>query len=225
MSSPVAIVKDMYAAFGRGDIDAVMVHLSDDVVWSSEGPPEMVFTGVRKGKRETLEGFFRGIAQEHAEPKLTMTEFVAEGDSVAAFGRYEATLKSGRRVDSPVGHLFKFRGGKVAHYTNLLNTAAFTGGMVNAPATAIAAYYTPAGMEAAQYGEIIRHLGEAGLMPPPGALVHACYGEPGQLRVLDIFDSLESFESFGKVLLPIIAKVGVDAGTPEVLPLHALGRR
>src|SRR5580704_2400958 len=126
MSSPGEIVKGMYAAFGRGDIEGVMEHIADDVVWSAEGPAEMVFTGVRHGKQETLEGFFGGIAQEHDDPKLEMTEFVAEGDSVAAFGRYEATIKSsGRRVNSPVGHLFRFRGGKVAHYTNLLNTAAF----------------------------------------------------------------------------------------------------
>jgi uncharacterized protein len=126
MSKPVETVERMYAAFGRGDVDGVMEHIAEDVVWSAEGPTEMVFTGIRHGKREILEGFFGGIAQEHADPKLEMTEFVSEGDSVAVFGRYEVTLKkSGRRVNSPVGHLFKFRNGKVVHYTNLLNTAAF----------------------------------------------------------------------------------------------------
>jgi hypothetical protein len=224
MSKPVEIVKEMYAAFGRGDVEGVMVHLADDVVWSAEGPPAMVFTGVRHGKRETLEGFFGGIAQEHGDPKLEMTEFVSEGESVAAFGRYEVTLKkSGERVDSP-GHLFKFRGGKVVHYTNLLNTAAFMGPSWT-HATGVAVYYTPAGMSAAQYDQIIRRLNEAGMLPAPGGLVHACYGKPGQLRVLDVFDSMESFQSFGKALLPIIAETGVQPGQPEVQPLHAFGTR
>jgi len=127
MSDLVQTVKDMYAAFGRGDIDGIMRHVADDVSWEAEGPAELVFTGIRNGKQETLR-FFEGIAQEHRDPKLEMTEFVASGNSVAAFGRYEATLKSGRRVDSPVGHLFEFRDGKVARYVNLLNTAAFVEG-------------------------------------------------------------------------------------------------
>jgi ketosteroid isomerase-like protein len=49
---------------------------------------------------------------------------VAAENSVAVFGRYEFTLtRSGRRVNSPVGHLFQFRDGKVVRYINLVNTA------------------------------------------------------------------------------------------------------
>jgi ketosteroid isomerase-like protein len=125
MSDLVQTVKDMYAAFGRGDIDSIMEHVGDDVLWESEGPPELGFTGIRHGKQETL-GFFDGIAREHADPKLEMQDFIASGDSVATFGRYEFTLKrSGRRVNTPVGHLFQFRDGKVVRYLNLINTAAF----------------------------------------------------------------------------------------------------
>jgi len=125
MSDLVAIVKEMYTAFGRGDVPAIMARVSDDVLWEAEGPAELGFTGVRHGKGETL-GFFEGIAREHGEPKLTMTEFVASGDSVATFGRYEVTLKkSGRRLNAPLGHLFQFRDGKVVRYINLTNTAAY----------------------------------------------------------------------------------------------------
>lgn len=119
------IVKEMYAAFGRGDIAAVLSHVAKDADWEAEGPAEMIFTGIRHGI-EDIEGFFAGIAREHANPNLLMTEFVSSGDSVAAFGRYQATLKkTGVPVDTPVGHLFKFRDGKVVRYVNMLNTAAF----------------------------------------------------------------------------------------------------
>ena len=36
-----------------------------------------------------------------------------------------ASERSGRRVNSPVGHLFEFRDGKVVRYINLVNTAAY----------------------------------------------------------------------------------------------------
>src|SRR5947208_16906190 len=115
MSDLVQTMKEMYEAFGRGDIAGIMRHVADDVSWESEGPAEMVFTGIRHGKQETL-GFFEGIAQEHRDPKLEMTDFVASGNSVAAFGRYGATLKTGKRVDTPVAHLFQFRDEKVVRY-------------------------------------------------------------------------------------------------------------
>jgi ketosteroid isomerase-like protein len=125
MNDLTQTVKEMYAAFGRGDVGEIMQHVADDVLWESEGPGELGFTGIRHGKQETL-GFFDGIAREHANPKLEIHNYVSSADSVAAFGRYECTLKrSGRRVNSPVGHLFQFRSGKVVRYINLLDTAAY----------------------------------------------------------------------------------------------------
>jgi len=125
MANLTQLVKDMYAAFGRGDIPAIMSHVADDVSWEAEGPAEMVFTGIRHGAQETL-GFFQGIAQEHGDPNLQMAEFIESGDSVAVFGRYQATVKkTGRRVDTPLAHLWKFRNGKVVRYVNFVDTAAF----------------------------------------------------------------------------------------------------
>ena len=55
-----------------------------------------------------------------------MLNWVADGDSVAVFGRYQCTLKNkGKRVDTPLGHLFQFRDGKVVRYVNLLDTAQY----------------------------------------------------------------------------------------------------
>jgi ketosteroid isomerase-like protein len=125
MSDPVQTVKEMYAAFGRGDVQGILAKLDENVSWEFEAPAELSYSGMRRGIRETA-GFFEGIAKEHANPDLRMTEFVSSGDSVAAFGRYAATIRAtGKRVDSPVAHLFKFRDGKVVRYVNMLNTAAF----------------------------------------------------------------------------------------------------
>ena len=125
MSNLIDTVKEMYGAFSRGDIAGVMAHVADDVLWEAEGPAELKFTGIRRGKQDTM-GFFTAIAEEHQNPLLNMTEFVSSADSVACFGRYACTLaKSGRRVDTPVAHLFKFKNGKVVHYTNLTDTAAY----------------------------------------------------------------------------------------------------
>ena len=125
MSDLIQTVKDLYAAFGRGDVATILANLAPDVSWEVEGPPEISITGIRKGP-EAVKGFFQAIGNDHADPKLETTEFFSSGDSVATFGRYKCTLKkTGKRVDSPVAHLFKFRDGKIVRFVDHINTAAF----------------------------------------------------------------------------------------------------
>ena len=125
MSDLIQTVKDLYAAFGRGEVAAILSQLAPDVSWELEGPAEISMTGIRRGPADVM-GFFQAIANDHADPKLETTEYLSSGDTVATFGRYSCTLKkTGRRVDSPVAHLFKFRDGKVVRFVDHINTAAF----------------------------------------------------------------------------------------------------
>jgi uncharacterized protein len=122
--SNVETVQGLYAAFGRGDIAAIMAMLADDVVWESEGPAIISFTGTRRGKTETL-GFFQALGADHVNPQLTISDYVASGDTVMTLGRYAATMKAtGKKFDSPIAHYWKFRDGKVIRYVGLSNTAA-----------------------------------------------------------------------------------------------------
>ena len=120
-------IKDIYAAFGRGDIATILSSLTDDVSWEFEATPDLSWSGIRRSPQEAA-GFFAGIATEHTDPKLEMTEFFSGPDAVAAFGRYQATIKAkatGIRVDTPVAHYFRFRGDKISRYINIVNSAAF----------------------------------------------------------------------------------------------------
>jgi ketosteroid isomerase-like protein len=125
MSVLVSKIKEIYSAFGRGDVAAILGSVTDDVSWEFEAPAEISWGGNRRGPAEAA-GFFSGIAAEHIDPVLKMTEFFATEDAVAAFGRYDATLRAtGVRVSTPVAHYFKFRDGKIARYINIINTGAF----------------------------------------------------------------------------------------------------
>lgn len=85
---------------------------------------------------------------------------------------------------------------------------------------AIAVLFTPRSMNADQYDEIIRRLQEAGAGSPPGRRFHVCFGTGSNLRVLDVWDSEETFGSFGQTLMPIIQQVGVDTGPPDISQVH-----
>ena len=80
--------------------------------------------------------------------------------------------------------------------------------------------FTPVSMSSAKYDEVIRQLASAGASAPEGRLYHAAYGDAGSLRVVDVWESMELFERFGAVLMPILAQAGVDPGTPEVSEVH-----
>jgi len=125
MSDLIQSIKDVYAAFGRGDVATILSKLSSDVSWEVEAPAEISFAGIRKGP-DAVKGFFQAIANDHADPKLEITEYLSSTDAVATFGRYKCTLKkTGKHVDSPVAHLFKFRDGKIVRFVDHINTAAF----------------------------------------------------------------------------------------------------
>jgi ketosteroid isomerase-like protein len=53
-----------------------------------------------------------------------MIDFLSNDNSVAAFGRYQATMiQSGVRVNVPVAHFATFRDGKISHFVQLTNSA------------------------------------------------------------------------------------------------------
>ena len=56
--------------------------------------------------------------------------------------------------------------------------------------------------------------------PTGGLLAHAAGQGPSGFRVVDVWDSEESFARFGETLLPILREIGVE-GEPEVYPAHS----
>jgi hypothetical protein len=56
--------------------------------------------------------------------------------------------------------------------------------------------------------------------PVEGLLAHiAGEGESG-FRVVDVWDSEQSFARFGETLIPILQEIGVE-GEPEIYPAHS----
>ncbi len=78
-----------------------------------------------------------------------------------------------------------------------------------------------------KYDETNRAIEEAGLeFPPEGLDYHVCFGEDGNLKVSEIWDSREQFEAFGEKLMPVLTQAGVQfSGEPEVFEVHSVERR
>ena len=78
-----------------------------------------------------------------------------------------------------------------------------------------------------KYDETNRLLEEAGVdFPPEGLDYHVCFGEDGDLKVSEIWDSREQLEAFGEKLMPILRQAGIDiSGEPEIFEVHNIDKR
>ena len=122
--SNIDTVKEIYAAFGRGDVPAILEKLDEDVEWDTETDvPGVPWLSPRRG-RANVPAFFESL-----DPlEITRFEphtFFESGDKVFALIALEANTK-GKRYSIPnEGHLWQFNaGGKVARYHHIADTLA-----------------------------------------------------------------------------------------------------
>ena len=120
------IVQQMYAAFGRGDIPAVLDTLADDVEWHAMGASEVVpWAGTRHG-REQASHFFRAVGETLDVEQFEARTMVAEGDTVVVVGWERSHVKpTNRYYDDEWVHVFRVRQGKIAAFREFNNSAAW----------------------------------------------------------------------------------------------------
>lgn len=120
------VVQDAYAAFGRGDIPALLGYLTDDVSWQPVigTSAQVPFSGRRKGKAAVAD-FFRIVAEAEDFQQFEPREFVAQGDKVVAIGHYKATSKSTRKsFEADFVMVFALRNGQVYDFREFTDSAA-----------------------------------------------------------------------------------------------------
>jgi ketosteroid isomerase-like protein len=131
----VRLIQDAYAAFGRGDIQAIIDACTDDVDWQILGPKEIPAMGARKGKNGVRD-FFDTLASEDEVLQFEPQKFVAQGDTVVVTGHYKARFRHNNAIaESDWCHVFTIRDGSVASWRQYSDTAAFLEAY-RAPATA-----------------------------------------------------------------------------------------
>jgi uncharacterized protein len=117
--------KDAYAAFGRGDIPAVLGVMTDDIEWVFPGPADVLpnagtFTGT-----EAVGAWFGTLDANLEFQVFEPREFIAQGDKLVALVHIENTVRStGGKVAVDEAHVWTFRDGKVARFQVYTDTAA-----------------------------------------------------------------------------------------------------
>jgi len=117
-------VQQMYDAFGRGDVPAILQCLSDAVEWEYGAPPvEVPWLEARRG-RDAVAGFF-GALQGLEFHKFAPKAVLQDGHLVLGVVDVECTVKAtgARIVEDDEVHVFWFgTDGKVARFRHRTDT-------------------------------------------------------------------------------------------------------
>jgi len=123
----IATVKDIYAAFGRGDIPAVLDRLAPDVEWDPE-PTAGQDAGVpwlaHRTGRDGVAGFFASL-EPLESARFDPHTYLANDSQVAVVVSLELRVKAtGYTVAGEELHLWTFdAAGQVSRYRHFADTA------------------------------------------------------------------------------------------------------
>jgi len=123
--SNVQFAKDIYTAFGRGDIPAVLAAFDSEVQWrEAEGNPYQPDGTPWIGLQAILERLFVRLGAEWEGFTVNVRTLHDAGDYVVMEGRYTGTYKaSNKSIDAQVCHVLRFRDGKLLSFQQYVDTA------------------------------------------------------------------------------------------------------
>jgi len=121
----VSLMKDLYAAFDRGDIPSVLGAMGAGIRWhQAEGNPYMPSGEAWVGPDAVLNNLFMRLGTEWDGFAVHPRSFHGAADSVIVEARYSGTYKpTGKSMDVQVCHVWDIKDGKVTRFQQYLDTA------------------------------------------------------------------------------------------------------
>jgi ketosteroid isomerase-like protein len=112
----VDVVRQVYGAFGRGDLEGILGLLDPEVTWRTPGPSDLPTAGMRRGVNAVRE-FFGTLLSTFDITNFEPREFLAQGDTVVVLGTSVERVKAtGNAIDFRWVHIFMIRNGRVASF-------------------------------------------------------------------------------------------------------------
>jgi len=123
----VQVVQQMFAAFGQGDISAVLDMLAEDVDYQSpvtRTEPVEISWAKPRHSREEVALHFKELAEKVQPEPLEPLEFTAQGDRVIVEGRNRGTVRStGRTYEHDWVMVFTVRESEIVRFRHYYDTA------------------------------------------------------------------------------------------------------
>jgi uncharacterized protein len=107
MPDNAQILQDLYGAFGRGDIPAVIAGLDEHIAWNA---PDVLPHSTPVNGRDDVPAFFQKLASTWEDFNLEVEDMCASGDRVCVIGQAGGKL-DGRQTSYGFVHAWTVRDG------------------------------------------------------------------------------------------------------------------
>ena len=123
----IQLIKEHFAAFGRGDIQSALSIVDDNVDWQSPvtrtHPEEITWAAPRHSREEVMQ-FFKELADKVQPGKFEIIGFIVQGDKVVVEGSNAGVIKStGSSYEHDWVMVFTLRDGKIIKHRHYYDTA------------------------------------------------------------------------------------------------------
>lgn len=119
----VQIVKDAFAAIGRGDMQGLLALSAEDIEWIIPGE-KWPLAGTRRG-HAGLADLFQTLSETMETSLMEPREFVAQGDRVLVVGFARGRIKATNRTwEDDWVFAITVRNGKLTHIREYIDTQA-----------------------------------------------------------------------------------------------------
>lgn len=108
-----ALLRRVYEAFGRGDMDELMGTFSEDILWHEAGRNPL--SGHYKGKDEVLAHLGKIMELSGGTFRIDVHDILASDEHVVVLAREHAE-RQGKRHPGNTAHLWHVRGGNVTEF-------------------------------------------------------------------------------------------------------------
>jgi ketosteroid isomerase-like protein len=117
------LVRDLYAAYARGDRERVAALIDDDIDWVIYGPVQVfAFVGARQGKTAVLEAL-AAIAADYAIERYQPEVIIVDGDRAAVMSNVAFVQRStGRTLTFRIANFLRFRAGRLVEFREFADT-------------------------------------------------------------------------------------------------------
>jgi ketosteroid isomerase-like protein len=100
----VAVVRQGFEAFEKGDVEWMDAHLADDVKWHVGGNSK--WSGTYEGKANVLEFFARQTQALGSAPSLDIHDILGTDEHVVVLGTASATAPDGSKAEWKYAQIF-----------------------------------------------------------------------------------------------------------------------
>jgi ketosteroid isomerase-like protein len=120
----VQLIRQLYETMGKGDLDAVLAMMTDDVTFVVPGPPGLGAAGTWRGHKGVRTCFVR-LRDAQDNQQVDVREIVAQGNTVVVLLHAVARIRStGKTFESDIAHYLTIRNGRIASLLDFFDTAA-----------------------------------------------------------------------------------------------------